>query len=216
MAPKRKRAATVASPKKASKDLTKLDTLFNAYKDKGSEEDVIGPDGVEKLCRDLKVDPSQREVLLLAWKMGAKRMGYFSRQEFRDGLSDLGAITIAQLRKVLPRLPLEVQDSAALDEFHRFAFSFCLTEPGQKIIDSEMAAQMLPLVLPEGRFVPQFCTFLTEQKDYKKVNADQWANFLRFSREVKADLSNCEDNPAWPLLLDNFVEYLRQHDEAAT
>lgn len=54
-------------------------------------------------------------------------MGYFSRQEFRDGLSELGAITIAQLRKVLPRLPLEVQDSAALDEFHRFAFSFCLT-----------------------------------------------------------------------------------------
>jgi hypothetical protein len=44
-------------------------------------------------------------------------------------------------------------------------------EPGQKIIDSEMAAQMLPLVLPEGRFVPQFCTFLTEQKDYKKVTA---------------------------------------------
>jgi hypothetical protein len=30
---------------KGSKDLTKLDTLFNAYKDKGSEEDVIGPDG---------------------------------------------------------------------------------------------------------------------------------------------------------------------------
>lgn len=50
-----------------------------------------------------------------------------------------------------------------------------LQEPGQKIIDSETAAQMLQLVLPQGRFVDSFCTFLTQQKDYKKVNADQWA-----------------------------------------
>ncbi len=34
------------------------------------------------------------------------------------------------------------------------------------------------------------------------VNADQWNNFLRFSREVRPDLSNVEENPAWPVLLD--------------
>ena len=48
-------------------------------------------------------------------------------------------------------------------------------EPGQKIVDSETAAQMLQLVLPGGRFVEPFCSFLTQQKDYKKVNADQWS-----------------------------------------
>lgn len=49
-------------------------------------------------------------------------------------------------------------------------------EPGQKIIDVETAAQMLGLVLPGGRFVPEFAAFLTGgQKDYKKLNADQWA-----------------------------------------
>jgi hypothetical protein len=48
-------------------------------------------------------------------------------------------------------------------------------EPGQKIVDSETAAQMLQLVLPGGRFVEPFCAFLTQQKDYKKVNADQWS-----------------------------------------
>jgi hypothetical protein len=34
-------------------------------------------------------------------------------------------------------------------------------------------------------------------------------SFLRFSREVSPDLSNYADNPAWPLLLDNFVEWMQ-------
>ena len=48
-------------------------------------------------------------------------------------------------------------------------------------------------------------------QEYKKVNRDQWNNFLRFSREVRTDLSNSGDNPAWPLLLDNFVDWYQQH-----
>ncbi len=43
-----------------------------------------------------------------------------------------------------------------------------LQEPGQKIIDTDTAAQMLALVLPGAPFVEAFCEFLTEQKDYKK------------------------------------------------
>lgn len=50
-----------------------------------------------------------------------------------------------------------------------------LQEPGQKIIELETAAQMLEVVLPGGRFVQPFCTFLVEQGEYKKINADQWA-----------------------------------------
>ena len=41
--------------------------------------------GIEAFCKDLKLDPSDRKVLILAWKMGAKRMGYFSRDEFCYG-----------------------------------------------------------------------------------------------------------------------------------
>ncbi len=125
--------------------------------------------GVEKLCKDLKVDPTDRLVLLLAWKasrllpaslplplchactclhacspgaalvlhtyacpsfwlqMGAQKMGYFSRSEFKLGLTELGATTIPQLRKVLPNLQVEVAVPDALEEFHKFAFRFCLT-----------------------------------------------------------------------------------------
>ncbi|PSC73760.1 DCN1 4 [Micractinium conductrix] len=213
---KRRRAAGVTSPKAGSKDVSKLDSLFNAYRDPGSSEDVIGPEGVEKLCHDLKVDPTDRLVLLLAWKMGAVKMGFFSREEFKAGLSELGVTAMAALRKALPGLAGEVRHPHAFESFHAFAFRFCLTEPGQKIVDVETAAQMLPLVLPEGRFVAPFCEFLTQQNDYKKMNLDQWNNFLRFSREVAPDFSNVDDNPAWPVLLDNFVEWQREQMQEGT
>lgn len=46
-------------------------------------------------------------------------------------------------------------------------------------MDCETAAQMLPVVLPGGRFVEPFCLFLTEgqlafKEQWKKINADQW------------------------------------------
>ena len=40
------------------------------------------------------------QVLLLAWKMGASRMGYFSKQEFTTGIKLLNATSLDKLRKV--------------------------------------------------------------------------------------------------------------------
>ena len=41
--------------------------------------------GVERLCADLGLDPADRKVLILAWKMNAQRMGYFTAPEFERG-----------------------------------------------------------------------------------------------------------------------------------
>lgn len=183
-----------------------LHDLYNSYKDK--ESDLIGPEGIERFCEDLNLHPSDRQVLLLAYVMKAQKMGYFSRQEFETGFETLHARTIAQLKKALPTLNKIATNQQK--DFHDFAFRFCFTEPGQKIIDVETAAQMLPLVLPQGRFVKPFCEFLTHQQEYKKMTSDQWSNFLKFSQEVHADMSNAEDNPAWPVLLDNFVAWYRK------
>eukprot|EP00959_Pyramimonas_sp_CCMP1952_P431916 9045501-Pyramimonas_sp.AAC.1 len=44
----------------------------------GSDPEVIGPEGVEKLCADLDVAPSDVRILMLAFKMNAAKMGYFT------------------------------------------------------------------------------------------------------------------------------------------
>ncbi len=167
---------------------------------------MIGPEGIERLCDDLGIEPSERRVLILAHIMGAERMGYFSKEQFFHGCQRLGVTTLAQLKKSLPQLDALVSTPASFNSFYTFAYRFCLTE-GHKIIERETAAQMLQIVFPKGRFVAEFCEFLSIQLDYKWINMDQWTNFLKFSLEVREDMSNADDNPAWPLLIDNFVEW---------
>ena len=70
-------------------------------------------------------------MLLLAWRMGASRMGYFSREEFVRGLRALGTPTLDKLRKALPKLESDMEsDPDAFSSFFAFAFKFCLTVRG--------------------------------------------------------------------------------------
>lgn len=60
-------------------------------------------------------------------QMGAQKMGFFTRAEFKGGLAELGVTTLVQLRKLLPTLSSELASPHAQEEFHKFAFNFCLT-----------------------------------------------------------------------------------------
>lgn len=44
-----------------------------------------GPEGMEKFCEDLNVDPENVVMLVIAYKMGAKQMGYFTQEEWLKG-----------------------------------------------------------------------------------------------------------------------------------
>jgi len=53
------------------------------------EPDVIGPEGIERFCKDIEEDPEDIVMLVLAWKMDAKQMGYFTLKEWLKGLSEI-------------------------------------------------------------------------------------------------------------------------------
>ena len=52
-----------------------------------------------------------------------------------------------------------------------------------------------------------FCTFLASKESTKRMSYDQWNSFLDFTTSINADLSNFDEDGAWPLLLDDFVEW---------
>lgn len=60
-------------------------------------------------------------------QMGAQRMGFFTRAEFKQGLTECGATSVAQLRKALPRLADVDGDPHAQEALHQWAFRYCLT-----------------------------------------------------------------------------------------
>ncbi|PWA56557.1 Defective-in-cullin neddylation protein [Artemisia annua] len=65
------------APKKVTKEVEKIDNFFASYAN--TETGLIDPEGVEKLCSDLKVEHTDVRILMLAWKMNAKTQGYFTQ-----------------------------------------------------------------------------------------------------------------------------------------
>ncbi|KAG2456566.1 DCNL5 protein, partial [Polypterus senegalus] len=100
--------------------------------------------------------------------------------------------------------------------------SFCRTQAPARLINSEdnfsskrclswfyEYAGSDEVVGPEG--MEKFCEDIgvepENQSKYKVMNKDQWYNVLEFSRTVHSDLSNYDEDGAWPVLLDEFVEW---------
>jgi DCN1-like protein 4/5 len=66
------------------------------------------PDGIEALCDDLAVSPTDIRVLLLAWKLQAGRQGYFSLDEWRKGMKAMQVDSVDKHKKALPGLQQDV------------------------------------------------------------------------------------------------------------
>lgn len=85
----------------------KIAALFDRYREKG--ENFIQSDGVLRLCQDLKVQPDDFLVLLLAWKFRAAQMCRFSKEEFITGCLRVRADSIKAIQARFPEWLAEVQ-----------------------------------------------------------------------------------------------------------
>ncbi|PIN03282.1 hypothetical protein CDL12_24187 [Handroanthus impetiginosus] len=199
-----------ASSRGTTKMQERIDELYTKYANESSG--LIDPEGIEALCSDLGVDYTDVKILMLAWKMNAQKQGYFGQDEWRRGLKALRVDTINKLKKALPELEKEVLKSDNFEDFYKYAFRYSLTEEKQKCLDIESTCILIDMVLA-FQYQPQvhsFIEFLKVQTDYKVINMDQWTNFLRFCQEISfPDLDNYDSCEAWPLLLDNFVDWMK-------
>ncbi|XP_071483960.1 DCN1-like protein 4 [Diadema antillarum] len=232
MAPKRKRGTSSAEDivkNKKSKDgirnflhassftthahrspfsVKKCQNWYRDYID--SDTDSIGPEGMEKFCEDIGVEPENLVMLVIAWTLDAKQMGFFTHIEWMNGMTKLQVDCIEKLRAKLDSLRSLLDEPLTFKKIYRYAFDFA-RDKDQRSMDLETAKAMLTLLL--GRQWPLFNHFyqFLEQSRYKVINKDQWCNILEFSRAIRADLSNYDEDGAWPVMLDEFVEWFRTH-----
>ncbi|XP_040603134.1 DCN1-like protein 4 isoform X12 [Mesocricetus auratus] len=232
-----------------------LEEVQNLTEDVGQDDhqtgtdDVVGPEGMEKFCEDIGVEPENEEdvlfneprqavsqldaahkasvevnackaflppltsalkvvMLVLAWKLDAQNMGYFTLQEWLKGMTALQCDTTEKLRATLDYLRSLLNDTTNFKLIYRYAFDFA-REKDQRSLDINTAKCMLGLLL--GKIWPLFPVFhqFLEQSKYKVINKDQWCNVLEFSRTISLDLSNYDEDGAWPVLLDEFVEWYK-------
>jgi len=65
--------------------------------------------------------------------------------------------------------------------------------------------------------VPSLSAFLAGHKllAQRGVLLDEWMMILQFVRQVRPDASNYGEDGAWPILLDEYVEWRRARDGTA-
>jgi DCN1-like protein 4/5 len=205
------RKAQRGPTKAVSKEIERIDQFFYTYADRSSG--IIDPEGIETLCSHLEVPHTDVRILMLAWKMGSEKQGYFTLDEWRTALKALRADNISKLKKTFPELVQEVMRPSNFLDFYTYSFRYCLTED-KKCIEVPVACELLNLVLGL-QFRPQIdklTNYLKYQTEYKVINMDQWMGFYRFCNEINfPSLDNYDSDLAWPLILDNFVEWLREN-----
>uniref|UniRef100_A0A8C8FKQ0 DCN1-like protein n=1 Tax=Oncorhynchus tshawytscha TaxID=74940 RepID=A0A8C8FKQ0_ONCTS len=174
-------------------------------------DDVVGPEGMEKFCEDIGVEPENVVMLVLAWKLDAQSMGYFTLQEWLKGMGSLQCDSTERLRNSLDYLRSVLNNTSNFKLIYRYAFDFA-REKDQRSLDLNTAKCMLGLLLGKTwSLFPVFNQFL-EQSKYKVINKDQWCNVLEFSRTINLELSNYDEDGAWPVLLDEFVEWYKERE----
>lgn len=90
----------------------------------------------------------------------------------------------------------------------QFSFGFA-KDPTQKSLALELAMGLWELLLP-GYF-PLLSHWLAFVKTHcrNSISKDVWMQVLDFGAQIRPDLSNFDENGAWPVLLDDFVTHMQ-------
>lgn len=174
----------------------------------------MGPDGISgqkllELFRDLKVDPAADvAALALAAACNAAEMGVFRRREFICGCTALETDSLEELREQMPKLREDVLRGRTLPEVYAYTFGIALEVPS-KVLPLEEAQQYWALLLHSWPLRDPFCDWAQRHMKGKGINRDLWMMVLKLATKVPPDLSTYDEDPSWPVLFDEFVEFYR-------
>lgn len=97
------------------------------------DPDTLGPEGMEKFCEDIGVEPENVVMLVLAYKMQARQMGFFTQDEWLKGLTELQCDSIIKLQSKFEYLRSHLNDQNLFKSIYRYAFDFARVSEHNKL-----------------------------------------------------------------------------------
>lgn len=205
--PLRKVSSQVRADKKMLKQLYIQYAQELPSGDHSEGSDGIFGESLLDFFEDLGVDPAADvAALALSSACGAAEMGVLCRREFIRGCATLDVDSLEDLRGRMPTLREDVMSGKVLHEVYAYTFGIAL-EPPSKVLPVDEARQYWTILLHGWTLRASFCSWA--EAHIRAVNRDLWMMVLKFATQVPPDLSTYDDDPAWPVVLDEFVEYQR-------
>lgn len=171
-------------------------------------------EGIVQFYADMGVNMETDIVCLMVSKyMQAETMGEYKKSEFLKGCEALACDDIATFKAVLPRLRQEMKNENKFKEMYKFVFGFAC-ERGFKNVEVESANALWDLLIGEQKckFLAKWKQFLVdkvEKKELTVVTKDTWDLFYDLVNQTNGNMANFEDDGCWPVLIDQFNEYIQ-------
>lgn len=189
------------------------------FADIADEDDAsaAGMEGISTLCEKLEIDPLEDvRILVLLWKLGSKeKPAQISKEEWMAGCQKLQLDSLEKFKALLPSLDTGFLDRMEFRDFYKFCFRFNL-HGTHRTLDKEMVVALMDMILKDrvsANRLESFGAFCESQKSYSRITLDQWTSFLDFCYECE-DLSTYdESSSAWPVLIDEYVEFMEQQQK---
>lgn len=196
-----------------------ISAMFTKYSELGeSPGDALDMSSICQLGDDIGIDAATDvSILVLCFRLGAKggKPGTVLKEEWLDGMEKMGVDSVEKLKELLPSFDLGFMESDEFREFYKFSFQFS-REGTHRTIERDVAVPLLQMVIGQrSRYTEEFVEFLKQCPANTRVTFDQWSSFLEFSNTVSSDFDGYDEDGAWPILLDEYVEYSKAKREAA-
>ncbi|KAI8384835.1 Cullin binding-domain-containing protein [Radiomyces spectabilis] len=187
-------------------DLNVALNVFYESRPQSDNRQHISVDGTMRLCEDLEIDPTQLEFLIISYYLGSERMGEFERDRFVQGCMKLQCDTLEKLRASIPFLKNNLHNHDNFRDLYCYAFLFG-RQTGQKNMSLEAAIELWRLLLGDQYSMLGIWIQFLEENHGKAISRDTWNLFYEFISQPNLDLTKYDAEGAWPILIDEFVQY---------
>jgi len=183
-----------------------VNAIFDRFKSEDDPE-TMDFDGIAELGEAMGIDPAaDLSILVLAWLTEAATPMMITRGEFLKGMQKLECDRVEDLQPKLAAADPRLLDHRGFRSFYRFVFMF-QREGRRKTIEKDLVKAMLEQVLSSAH-LPQFLEFLDVSKE-DQITIDQWNSFYEFQAKIDVDMGNFDEADAWPVLLDEYAEWVK-------